>query len=215
MARIALMSKAAAPALQKGAIVSIDAATQAAVTIPFQYNPAALRRTLEAQAVGGEPGGQSSRVRFTGTPRETIALDIEIDALATGSTVGGAIEGQYGIYPQLAALELLIYPSTTALAANAAQLAAGTLEIAPYNAPLVLIVWGKNRSMPVKLVGYQITEQTFSPDLNPLRATVSLTAQVLGASDLTTDAPGYAQYIAYQQAKELFARMAQTRSAGR
>src|SRR5471032_1367860 len=136
-ARVRRMTSAAAgPALQKGAIVSIDPTTNASTSIPFQYNPGSLRRTLEAQGVGGEPGGHSSWVRYTGSPTESVSLDIEIDALSTASTVGAAVESLYGIYPQLAAIEMLIYPSTTALAANAALLAGGALEIAPYLAPL-------------------------------------------------------------------------------
>jgi hypothetical protein len=209
-----MTSVAAGPALQKGAIAYTDPTTQVLTAIPFQYNPASLKRSLEAQEVGGEPGGHSANVRYTGSPTETVSLDIEIDALSTSSTVGSAVESLYGIYPQLAALELLIYPSTTALAANAASLAAGSLEIAPYVAPLVQLVWGQNRSMPVKLQSYSIVEQTFAPNLNPLRATVSLTAQVLSASDLAPGSDGYNQFIVYQQAKESFAAMAKSRSPG-
>jgi len=198
--------------LQKGAIVATAPSTQAITTIPFQYNPGTLRRSLEAQVVGGEPGGHSATVRYTGSPVETISMDIEIDALAPSSTVGGDVEAIYGIYPQLAALELLIYPSTTALAANVALLATGALEIAPYEAPLVLLVWGPNRSMPIKLQSYSIVEQAFAPDLSPIRATVSLTAQVLSAADVTSGSKPYAQFIVYQQAKEAFAAMAKARA---
>ena len=204
---------AAGPALSKGAIVSIDPVSHAGHQIPFQYNPATFRRTVQTQAVGGEPGGHSSSVRFTGSPIETLSLDIEIDALSIDSTVGGAVESLYGIYPQLSVLELLIYPTTTAMAANVALLNQGSLEIAPYVAPLTLLVWGAKRSIPILVQNYSIVEQAFSPDLNPLRATVSVTAQVLSASDLASDATGYSQFIVYQQAKELYAGMAKTRSA--
>jgi hypothetical protein len=208
------MTAAAGPALQRGAIVSIDPATQAARTIAFQFNPADLRRTVQTQAVGGEPGGHSSMVRFTGAAVETFTLDIEIDALATDATVDGNVEHLYGIYPQLSALETLIYPKTADVAANALLLAQGTLEIAPYVMPLALLVLGPNRSVPVMIQGYSIVEQAFAPDLSPVRATVSLTARTLSFSDLTTTAAGYQQFMAYQKAKETFAQMALANRAG-
>ena len=203
-----MTNAAAGPALVKGSLVSIDATSGVSTTIPFQFNPGTLRRSVSAQSVGGEPGGHSSAVRYTGSPIEQVALDIEIDALSTGATVRGETEGLYGIYPQLSQLELLIYPSTQALAANAQLLASGVLEIAPYVAPLVLLVWGQNRSMPIKLFNYTIVEQTFAPNLNPLRATISLEAQVLSASDMSSTTKSYSQFIVYQQAKELFASKA-------
>jgi hypothetical protein len=44
------------PRLLKGAIMAIDPATAGHSTIVFQYNPEAVRRSLEPQLAGSEEG---------------------------------------------------------------------------------------------------------------------------------------------------------------
>ena len=51
---------------------------------------------------------------------------------------------------------------------------AGTLEIIPLEQPLTLFVWSKSRVVPVRLTEFSITEEAFDPNLNPIRAKVSL-----------------------------------------
>jgi hypothetical protein len=46
------------------------------------------------------------------------------------------------IYPQLAALELIIFPKSANVISNTALLEAGTIEIIPYSAPTTLFVCG-------------------------------------------------------------------------
>ena len=81
-------------------------------------------------------------LRLKGPPVETIKVDAEIDAtdqLETPEQFADAV--QHGIHPQLAALEALVSPTSTALNASEALAHAGSLEIVPMQAPLTLFVW--------------------------------------------------------------------------
>lgn len=192
--------------LIKGALVVVSASGGARETINFQYNPAQLRRSLKPSSVGGEPGGHSEAVRFVGAPEETFDLEIEIEALAQTPPASPQLIASKGIYPQLYLLETLTYPSLSQVKQNTQLLSQGTLEITPYVAPLVLLVWGENRVAPVAIASYSVVEQAFDNELNPIRATVSLSTRVLSYSDLTSSAPGYSQFMAYQQSKETLAK---------
>ena len=79
-----------------------------------------------------------------------------------------------GIYPQLSALEMLVYPKTSLVIANTVLLALGTIEIIPPSAPLTIFVWGAKRAVPVKVAEFSITEEAYDAALNPIRAKVSL-----------------------------------------
>ncbi|MEA3323827.1 MAG: hypothetical protein U9Q37_01640, partial [Euryarchaeota archaeon] len=94
------------PRLIKGAIVGIDIFNPLASVILFQYNPDTLTRTLQAK-MSGEGGDRSEALRLKGAPEETITLDIEIDATDQLEKAEGTAVSM-GIYPQLAALEMLL-----------------------------------------------------------------------------------------------------------
>jgi len=197
------------PRLLKGGIVLVDANTglvQRIITL--QYNPDTLTRTLQVQSTGGEGGDRSEALRLKGPPVETIKLEAEIDAADQlefpdqNETVK-----LYGIYPQLAVLETIVYPSSSQLLANNRLARAGTLEITPMEAPLTLFVWSKKRVMPVRLTEFSITEEAFDPNLNPLRAKVNLGMRVLNVNDLGFDHRGGNLFIAYQQQLEHLAEM--------
>ncbi|HEV7669053.1 MAG TPA: hypothetical protein VGS22_11045 [Thermoanaerobaculia bacterium] len=195
--------------LLKGALVSIDDTTQQTQVIAFQYNPSSMRRQLDPFTVGGQPGDRTEAPRYAGAPAETISLQVQIDAsdqLAAGNTVAQG----YGILPQLAALELLIYPTSTQVIQNETLLATGAIEIVPMTAPRTLFVWGPNRVLPVRVQSYEVTEELFDPTLNPLRATANLSLRVLSYSDLAPSDPDYHQFLAYQQELERLAPLAET-----
>jgi hypothetical protein len=195
------------PRLVKGGLVLVDPdSAEVLVTIALQYNPETLSRTLQVQAVG-EAGERSEALRLKGPPVETFKLDAEIDA-ADQLETGDPIAGQVGIQPQLAALETIVYPASATLQANDALARAGTLEIAPMQAPLTLFVWSRNRIVPVRVTDFSITEEAFDPALNPIRAKVSLGLRVLSVADLGFDHSGGSLFLAYQQQKERLAGLA-------
>lgn len=191
------------PRVLKGALVGIDPDKPQPSVIVFQYNPDTLTRTLKAKSPGGE-GARSEALRLTGAPEETIKVDVEIDAtdqLEKGDPTIIAL----GIYPQLAALELLIYPRSDLVIANTALLAAGTMEILPPTAPLTLFIWGINRILPVRITDFSITEEAHNTLLNPIRAKVSLGLRVLSYNDLSVTDAGYYIFLAHHVVKERLA----------
>ena len=193
------------PRLLKGAIVAIDLATNQRSAIVFQYNPETLSRSLQPQMAGGDQGQRSPAVRFTGAPVETVTLDVMIDA-TDQLEAGDAQAAGTGIYPQLTALEMLLYPQSQQVIQNNQVLSQGSIEIGPYVAPLTLFIWGGNRVLPVLLTGLSSREELFDNQLNPIRATVTLNMRALSYSDLDSSHKGYHLFLAYQQAKEVMAR---------
>jgi hypothetical protein len=199
------------PRVLKGGIVLIDPdAWTIQRIIVLQYNPDTLTRTLQPKTVptASEGGDRTEVVRLKGPPVETIKLDAEIDATDQLEVADSTVT-QVGLHPQLAALELIVYPTSAQLQANNSMEQAGTLEIAPMQAPLPLFIWSKNRILPVRLTEFSITEEAFDTALNPIRAKVSLGMRVLSVDDLGFDQKGGSLFMIYQQQKEALAAMSQ------
>jgi hypothetical protein len=192
------------PRLLKGAIVGVDKMNPLASVIVFQYNPDTLTRRLEARSSGGDNSDRSEAYRLTGPPKETISLKIEIDASDEVDNLNPA-QLISGIHPTLAALEMLLYPKSLHVLANAILSNVGMLEIIPPEAPLTLFVWGPQRVLPVRLQNFSITEQAFDASLNPIRAEVELSLQVLSYHDLQVTHPGYGLFMVHQVMKEVLA----------
>ncbi|MCC6444416.1 MAG: hypothetical protein IT210_13305 [Armatimonadetes bacterium] len=192
------------PRLMKGAIVGIDLFNPLSSVVVFQYNPDTMTRTLQAQVAGSENSGRSEALRLKGAPVETISLDVEIDATDQLEQADSDAVSM-GIYPQLSALEMLIYPKSSLVIANTVLLALGTIEVIPPMAPLTLFIWGPKRALPVKLTDFSITEEAYDTGLNPIRAKVSLGLRVLSYNDLSLTHPGYALFLAHQVVKETMA----------
>ena len=200
------------PRLIKGAIVAIDPFNPLASIIVFQYNPDTMTRSLTARAAGGgaQGGARSEALRLAGAPNETISLAVEIDAtdqLDSGDALGTTL----GIYPQLSALEMLLYPKSAVVIANTVLAAVGTIELVAPEAPLTLFIWGIKRIVPVRLSSFSIAEEAYDVNLNPIRAKVTLGMQVLSYSDLSLTNPGYYVFLAHQVVKEAMATISSVR----
>jgi hypothetical protein len=196
------------PRLLSGGVVTMDPDTSVVQgVIPFQYNPETVTRSLQIQAVGGTQEGSTVDVlRLRGPAIETIKVDVEMDAtdqLEFPQLYPLAV--QYGLQPQLAQLEMLVNPTVETLLADDAMASAGTLEIIPLEQPLTLFVWSAMRVVPVRLTEFSITEEFFDPNLNPIRAKVSLGMRVLNVDDLGFDHPGGRMFLTYLTNKETMA----------
>jgi hypothetical protein len=192
------------PKLLKGGIVLIDPETSAVErVIALQYNPDTLSRTLQVQA-STEGGDRSEALRLKGPPIETIKVDAEIDA-TDQLEVADPTTTQLGIHPILAALETIVYPTNSQLQANNTLAQSGTLEITPMEAPLTLFIWSQQRILPVRITDFSVTEEAFDPNLNPLRAKVSLGMRVLSVDDLGFSHKGGSLFMSYLQNKEQLA----------
>jgi hypothetical protein len=192
------------PRLLRGGIVLIDPQTAAVQrSIALQYNPDTLTRSLQPVGVG-ESSDRSDQMRLKGPPVETIRLEAALDATDQLEVVDGSAV-RVGLYPQLAALELIVYPRSDQILANAKNERSGILEISPMQAPLALFVWSKNRILPVRITEISITEEAFDINLNPIRASISLSLRVLSVYDLGVENKGGSLFMVYQQQKEKLA----------
>jgi hypothetical protein len=207
------------PQILKAGIVLLDPVSfQPQRIVVLQYNPDQLSRTLQIQAMSGESGDRSEALRLKGAPVETFKLEAEIDATdllekvspkpGIKDVIESGIAAQFGIFPQLAALESLISPTSGQLSGMESILAGGTVEIAPVEAPLALFVWSTQRVAPVRVTEFSITEEAFDTQLNPIRAKVSLGLRVLTISDFGFGHKGGDYFMAYLRNKETLALLA-------
>jgi hypothetical protein len=206
------------PRVARGGIVLLDPVGFRPVrVIALQYNPDTVRRSLQVQGVGGEPGDRLEALRLKGPPQETITVEVELDAtdqLEFPRQEQNRPVSEFGLLPVLAALETIVYPPSAQLQANDAQAAAGAIEIAPAEGPLSLFIWSRNRILPVRLTELSITEESFDTSLNPIRARVALGLRVLTVDDLGFSHRGGNLFLLHHRQKERLARMSRNAELG-
>jgi hypothetical protein len=182
--------------------VVLDPVTGAVLRIiNLQYNPDTLTRTLQIKGVGQETGDRTEALRLKGPPAETIKVEIEIDATDAMQTSSSSS----GLHSILAALEVLVYPSSDVLRANNDSAGSGNLEIIAAEASLTVFVFGPKRIVPVRFTEFSITEDAFDALLNPIRAKVSLGMRVLSIDDVNFDEKSGSVFMTYLRAKEQLA----------
>ena len=195
-----------APRVAKGGLVAFRPPDPVPVVIAFQYNPDEVQRTLQLR--GSEGGGRGDASRVSGPPGETLSFKVEIDAAdQLAAPAANPITVQNGLHPVIAALEALLFPPYALVVANEALAMAGSAFIQGEEAPLVLLVWGQRRIVPVRLDSLTIREQAFDQALNPIRVEVDLAATVQTYRDLEVTNPGYWVYLAAFGQKEVMAAL--------
>lgn len=198
--------------LSAGIVVAEPNTARVQRIIVLQHTPAQLVRTVVPQwrADPDDPTDEK-RPNFEGPPRETIRIEAIID---TGDQVEDSTIAKFGIHPQLAELETLVYPSSRQLDEREQQIAAGVNDISSLEAPLTVFVWGRSRIAPVRLTEVLIQEELFDPNLNPIRATVSITMRVLSTDDVEHSDGGGRLFMAYLKNKESLAVRGSTGTLG-
>ena len=200
------------PKLLKGALAVYGSHTPGTQPqlILFQYNPDQVRRTLARRAAPQEPGGSGGAkedvLRAPGPPVESINLTMALDAtdhLAEPDAHQDTVE--HGLYPALAALEMMLYPPAARVQENEQLAGEGEVQVSPEELPLVLLVWGRSRVVPVMLTNFSVTEEAFDTALNPIRAKVELGLRVLTYIELASTSLGRDAYLAYQRNQETLA----------
>jgi hypothetical protein len=199
------------PRLVKGGIVTLDPDTSVVTgVIALQYNPDSLTRSMQIQSTpAGQDGARTDALRLRGPAIETIKVEAELDAtdqLEFPSQNPNAV--RYGLHPQLAQLEMLINPTVETLYNDDGMANSGALEIIPLEQPLTLFVWSASRVVPVRLTEFSVTEEAFDPNLNPIRAKVSLGLRVLNVDDLGFEHPGGRLFMSYLTNKQQLASLA-------
>jgi hypothetical protein len=190
------------PKIAKGVIVCIDSERKKLTYIVLQYNPESLTRNITPKVCDRSEGqGKCETMRITGAPDETITLNVKINA-ADQLANGNLGQNYRGIYPQISALELLVYPNLASVDETESLLKQGKIEIFSVPAPLTLFQWGKNRIVPVKITSLNINEDLHDTDLNPISAQVNITMKVLSYNDLPSDNNGYNLFKEYQRNME-------------
>jgi hypothetical protein len=188
----------------KGAIVGLDPLNPLASVIVFQYNPDTLNRTLQARTTQApaQQSNPSMALRLAGPPTETIRMELELDAADQMASGDGGAEG---VTPALAAMEMLLYPKSALVIANQILAVAGVIEVIPPEAPMVLLIFGPSRVLPVRLTELTVTEQLFGASLNPIQAKVAVAVRVLTYDDLGLASVGGGLFLAYQISREVMA----------
>src|SRR5215210_1663 len=200
------------PRLLKGALVVFEALRPVPTNIiAFQYNPDQVTRKFgqpKSAANATEPCGKAGDGLRVVPPTESFTMSVELDATDQLEDVN-PLAVAAGLHPTLSALELLLYPPSTQLILTRVLAKLGSARVSPLSAPLVLLVWGPLRVVPVQVESVTMTEQAFDTLLNPIRAKVDLGLRTLSRKEIkNVGAPLDTIDLVNQIAKEVLARTA-------
>ena len=188
------MSAIAPTRVVKGAFIVHTYPDLTPKKINFEYNPVCVQRSIVFESTATGVPVESGQHRLKGQPVETISFEIEFDAtdqLEQPERRGASS----GVYPQLAAIETIMRQQKAVTRSR-------------NKAPYVVLFLGVNRTMPVHLTSYSVTEQDFDPNLNPIRAKVSISMRVLTANDFAQNHPARKVYLDYLKRLEGIATLA-------
>lgn len=183
------------PRLSRGALVDIDPQIVPPLVVQFQFNPETLQRRRSislrdpAPRQGHEvdaPTDQTlGETQATLSAPETIAIDIRLDATDRLETADPVTQ-QFGVLPELSALELMATPRPPSPFAAQLGLSAELGFSGQDATPVLVFVWGRFRVYAVRITELSINETEHSPDLNPTRVIASVTLQVLEGANAYT-----------------------------
>jgi hypothetical protein len=158
--------------------------------IPFRFNPESLARQLSVETTqrqqssssapsGDHPSSEQSADASEGTLKHTFNVSIRLDFADRADTAAN-LPQDLGVAPEIAAIEDLLYPGES----DSDTASDGTEAVhARPRRPTVLFVWGRKRVYPVRITGMTITESVFNSDLNPVRAEIEVSVEVLGSDE--------------------------------
>ncbi len=159
--------------------------------IPFRFNPESLSRQLSLEQGGGGNGAASapegsadgateqSADASSGSLKQSLSVTIRFDFMDRLESVS-SLPAELGVAPEIAALEDLLHPAPSESDDNSDG--AEPVDARPRR-PTVLFVWGRKRVDPVRITGMTINESVYNAQLNPVRAEVEVSLEVLSDSD--------------------------------
>jgi hypothetical protein len=169
----------------KGAFINLGAGILGLLPniVIFQFNPERVTRTPKLIQPPAPPkgSGATDSTQQPGDPSESYSFTLKLDA-ADQLAQGNSIANSSGILPALSALELLMIPKASLKPDLAALLGGGkssSFKLTPVKLDTILFFWGPFRIFPVTINSLSINETQYDPQLNPIRAEVSVTLQVL------------------------------------
>ncbi len=193
------------PKILRGAFVEFGLSLPPLVVV-FQFNPIQVTRNRSltfAVPTGAQAGDARQSLRQfharhdsltevrdlqqVTITEEAIGFEIRLDA-SDKLNEGDTITEQFGIAPQLATLELMVHPKGESLIGKALGALLGSPGGFSFtkgeNPPLVLFIWGRKRVLPVNINSLNIAETQYSTDLNPVRASVTVSLTVIEGKSL-------------------------------
>jgi hypothetical protein len=197
------------PKILRGAFVEFGLSLPPLVVV-FQFNPVQLTRnrslTFAVPAPPPPPPGSAApasraqtrtlrqfhgqfsnlldlqKQQLVTVQEQSINFDIRLDA-TDKLDEGDTITEQFGIAPQIATLEQMVYPKDESLAGAIVSALFGKPKGFSFtrsaNPPLILFIFGRKRVLPVNINSLNITETEFATDLNPIRASVAVNLTVI------------------------------------
>ncbi len=195
--------------------------------VVFQFNPEELARTIKIPeppaAATGNGTAAAEPSATSAPPTESFTLTAKFSAaddLGKGGAVS-AIPRVFGIGPQIAALEKMVYPAgpLSGLLGQALD-AVGSVSIGTdgisaggsakpaerptprQSVPRILFIWGYTRVLPVRIKSMTITEQKFDALLNPVQVEIQIGLDVLSLSKDGPDKIGYGALTYSRGAKD-------------
>lgn len=166
--------------------------------IPFRFNPESLSRQISVEAGQSPPGTEGAAARTSsdqatqasadaamGSLKESFSVQIRLDFADRDASMSN-LDEEYGVAPEIAAIEDLLYPVETDAEASSDG-SDGVRAQRPR--PSVLFVWGRKRVLPVRIASLTVNESVYNNHLNPLRVEIEVSLEVLGEADVL-DTPG-------------------------
>ncbi len=168
----------------------------------FQFNPESLTRTI--QIPPRSTGASSRETSQAGEPPvEKVTVNAVFSA-ADALNKNNPLARAFGVGPQIAALEKMVYPAGKlsglvgaaldaigdAISGSAAGQDGPTQPIPRQSQPRILFIWGLTRVVPVIIESMVVTEEQYDFLLNPIEAQVSIGLAVVPPSQCSDDVIG-------------------------
>src|SRR6185503_6236704 len=163
----------------------------------FQFNPESLTRTIQVP-----PRNTGSTARETSQAGEPPVEKVTINAVFSAADAlndNNPMARAFGVGPQIAALEKMVYPAgkLSGLVGKAIDAIGDAISGAGSDGPTqpiprepqprILFIWGLTRIVPVVIESMTITEQQYDFRLNPVEAQVSIGLAVTPPSQCSDD----------------------------
>lgn len=180
----------------------------------FQFNPESITRTLRIPESASTDNSVANRPRrethaAEAPPTEEFSITAQFSAhddLGAGGAVS-VVPHIFGVGPQLAALEKMVYPPATpggligaAVDAIAGALGGGgasapTRPVPRTPVPRILFIWGLGKVLPVRIRSLTITEKQYDFILNPIEAEVQIGLAVAPEPPTASDPIGHGAFV--------------------
>jgi len=188
----------------------------------FQFNPETLTRNIQIPA-----RNTSANARETGQAGEPPVEKVTVNALFSAADAlneNKPLARAFGVGPQLAALEKMVYPAGKISGLIGAAIDAigdavfggggegPTQPIPREKQPRILFIWGLTRVLPVTIESMTITEQQYDFLLNPVEAQVTIGLAITPPSACSDDivAKGAIEYSKLAKETQAIVNLANT-----